>query len=250
MLAFFCERTAACAERPFMSKSSREATKSTAGAFLRMARAELLQFFTRQFEKRHVISVKNKLELLITKILARVEEKQAEREDFPLILAIDGKSGSGKTTLAALLSEKTGALVLHMDDFFLRPEQRTDKRLKEIGGNVDYERFSAVLSQVKAKEEVQYQPYDCKTGTLQEIQIFKPEKIVIVEGSYSMNSYFGDYADIKVGMDIDAERQKERILKRNGQMMLARFLEEWIPKENVYLEEFKIFEKCDFRISV
>ena len=28
-----------------------------------------------------------------------------------------------------------------MDDFFLRPEQRTEERLKEVGGNVDRERF-------------------------------------------------------------------------------------------------------------
>ena len=33
MLACFCESIAACAERQYMSKKSREATKSTVGAF-------------------------------------------------------------------------------------------------------------------------------------------------------------------------------------------------------------------------
>lgn len=192
-----------------------------------------------------VYRMKNNLELFVKKILARVDEKQAENENFPLVIAIDGKSCSGKTTLAAFFSEKADVLVLHMDDFFLRPEQRTEERLQEIGGNVDYERFSVVLEQVKAGKAIIYQPYDCKTGTLEEIQILEPKKIVIVEGAYSMHPYFGEYADIKIGLDIDEDEQKERILKRNGQMMLARFVEEWIPKENAYLEKFCIFDKCD-----
>ena len=44
------------------------------------------------------------------------------------IVAIDGKCTSGKTTLAAGLAEIFDCNVLHMDDFFLRPEQRTPER--------------------------------------------------------------------------------------------------------------------------
>lgn len=58
-----------------------------------------------------------------------------------LLIAIDGMSGAGKTTLAEQLAERLDANVFHMDDFFLRPEQRTEERSREIGGNVDYERF-------------------------------------------------------------------------------------------------------------
>ena len=35
------------------------------------------------------------------------------------ILAIDGMAASGKTTLAGMFSERYGAPVVHMDDFFL-----------------------------------------------------------------------------------------------------------------------------------
>ena len=58
-----------------------------------------------------------------------------------VIVAIDGKCTSGKTTLASQLAEVYDCNVFHMDDFFLRPEQRTPERFAEIGGNVDYERF-------------------------------------------------------------------------------------------------------------
>ena len=45
-----------------------------------------------------------------------------------VIVAIDGKCTSGKTTLASKLAEIYDCNVFHMDDFFLRPEQRTPER--------------------------------------------------------------------------------------------------------------------------
>ena len=57
------------------------------------------------------------------------------------VIAIDGRSGAGKTTLSQILSERLGASVVHMDDFFLPLSLRSDKRLSEAGGNVHYERF-------------------------------------------------------------------------------------------------------------
>ena len=63
-----------------------------------------------------------------------------EEKNF-VIVAIDGKCTSGKTTLASQLAEIYDCNVFHMDDFFLRPEQRTPERFAEVGGNVDYERF-------------------------------------------------------------------------------------------------------------
>ena len=50
-------------------------------------------------------------------------------------------AGSGKSVLGQLLSEVYSCNLFHMDDFFLRPEQRTAERLAEAGGNVDRERF-------------------------------------------------------------------------------------------------------------
>jgi len=58
-----------------------------------------------------------------------------------VIVAIDGKCTSGKTTLASKLTQIYDCNVFHMDDFFLRPEQRTPERFAEVGGNVDYERL-------------------------------------------------------------------------------------------------------------
>ena len=73
----------------------------------------------------------------------RMKEKQKGAQFNPsqLLIAIDGMCGSGKTTLGQLLQSVYDCNLFHMDDFFLRPEQRTPERMAQVGGNVDYERF-------------------------------------------------------------------------------------------------------------
>lgn len=69
----------------------------------------------------------------------------------PFLIAIDGRCAAGKTTFAEKLSSIMECSVIHMDHFFLRPEQRTKERLAQAGGNVDRERFmEEVLKPLKA----------------------------------------------------------------------------------------------------
>ena len=65
----------------------------------------------------------------------------ALNKDKDVLIAIDGKCASGKTTLAERLALKYKANLFHMDDFFLRPFQRSEERLKVPGENIDHERF-------------------------------------------------------------------------------------------------------------
>ena len=100
-------------------------------------------------------------EQMVSAVLQAVQALPQSRQ--PLIVALDGRCASGKTTLAALLQQRTGCSVVHMDHFFLRPEQRTRERLEQPGGNVDYERFLAeVLEPLRAGKDCSYRPYDCK----------------------------------------------------------------------------------------
>ena len=79
------------------------------------------------------------MDRVVATVKAKIDMLLGEREF--VIVAIDGKCTSGKTTLAGRLAEIYDCNVFHMDDFFLRPEQRTAERFAEVGGNVDYERF-------------------------------------------------------------------------------------------------------------
>ena len=170
------------------------------------------------------------------------------KEKVFLIVAIDGKCTSGKTTFASKLAENYDCTVFHMDDFFLRPEQRTAERFAEIGGNVDYERFTEeVLIPLRAGQAFTYRPFNCKTFTLSEPVSVTPKKLNIIEGSYSHHPYFGNHYDLKVLLTITPELQRERILQR-PEFLHKRFFEEWIPMEDRYLNVFDIGNKSDMII--
>lgn len=160
--------------------------------------------------------------------------------DSPLLIAIDGNAASGKTTLGYYLTQMFECNLFHMDDFFLQNEQRTEERLKEVGGNVDYERFKLeVIEPILKGENVIYRPFSCKTRTIQEATEIPFQRLNIIEGSYSQHPYFGDVYQLKVFMEIPQEVQIESIRQRNGEVMLERFVSEWIPKEDAYFEKFE-----------
>ncbi|WP_137655000.1 uridine kinase family protein [Bifidobacterium moukalabense] len=164
-------------------------------------------------------------------------------------VAIDGPCASGKTMFAARLHDRFGGNVLHMDDFFLRPEQRTPERFAEPGGNVDRERFEAeVLKPLAAGEPVRYRPWDCRTGDFATSRIIEPASLTVVEGSYSMHPALRGYYDLMICLAIDPTEQLRRLEARNPRM-LRRFIDEWIPLENRYFELTDTQEGADLLID-
>lgn len=180
----------------------------------------------------------------IDSILAAVTALQSEKQ--PLVIAMDGRSAAGKTTLAARLHDKLGCTVLHMDDFFLRPEQRTAERLLIPGGNVDYERFSTeVLLPLKAGKPFSFRPYCCKTQRLMEATQIVPAAITLVEGAYACHPALWEYYDLRIFVTVKKDEQRARIMERNGREEAAAFLSKWIPLEERYFDAYGIMRRCD-----
>ena len=172
-----------------------------------------------------------------------IQQLLSEKET--VIVAIDGNCTSGKTTLANQLAANYDCNIFHMDDFFLRPEQRTTERFSEVGGNVDYERFNEeVLLPLKSGATFSYRPFSCSTFTLSNSVSVQPKKLNIIEGTYSLHPYFGESYDLKILLTITPELQRQRIMERPA-FLHKRFFEAWIPMENRYFEGFAISEKCD-----
>lgn len=165
-----------------------------------------------------------------------------------VLIAIDGSCTAGKSTLAARLEKCCDCNVFHMDDFFLRPEQRTWQRLAEPGGNVDYERFrEEVLLPLQAGRPFSYRPYDCASGSLKEPVPVTPKRINIIEGTYSHHPFFGEPYDLKVFLRVSEEVRGQRILARPA-FLQDRFFEEWIPMEQRYFAHFSIAADSDLVI--
>ena len=172
------------------------------------------------------------------------------KEKGSVMVAIDGRCASGKTTFASMLAEKLSANLFHMDDFFLRPEQRTAERLSTPGGNVDRERFlSEVLLPLSRRENVTYRPFDCSTCSLMPPLNVKYKPINVIEGAYSCHPELSGYYDLKIFFSVSSHEQLERIRKRNGDVALQAFKTRWIPLEEAYISHFDVSSKCDFVIE-
>lgn len=166
-------------------------------------------------------------------------------------LAIEGSSASGKTTLAGLLEQLYDCTVFHMDDFFLRPEQRTKERFAQPGGNIDKERFlDEVLLPLSRGDSINYRRFDCSAFTLTEPVSVTPKRLTVIEGAYSMHPELAKYYDLSVFLNISAELQKKRIEHRNSPRMALRFFNEWIPMERKYFEAFDIKAQCGMTIDI
>ncbi|MBE6963864.1 MAG: phosphoribulokinase [Ruminococcaceae bacterium] len=183
-------------------------------------------------------------------LFAAIDRKLAE--NGRVVLAIEGGAGSGKTTLADLLRRVYGAVVFHMDDFFLRPEQRTQARLEDPGGNVDRERVLEEILQPISRGEgvVHYRPYDCAAQALGRAVTEFPAALTVVEGAYSMHPELAGHYDLSVFLRQTPETQRRRVLHRNGQEMAQRFFSTWIPMENRYFEVFDTANRCDLILEV
>ncbi|NLX63297.1 MAG: uridine kinase [Clostridiaceae bacterium] len=168
-----------------------------------------------------------------------------------VIIAIDGNSGAGKSTLAKYIEEHFDSNIFHMDDFFLPPELKTEERLKEVGGNVDYVRFRhEVADRLIEGGDFEYRVYNCHTLSFDRTVKVKEKRLNIVEGVYSMHPTLIDIYDYKIFLGIDHDKQIEIITKRSGEELARKFKEIWIPMENRYFQEMRIKEKSDLVFSL
>ena len=178
--------------------------------------------------------------------LVRLRIVELEKEKRQVLLALDGRCGAGKTALAAALADRLDCPVVHVDDFFLRPAQRTAERLAIPGGNVDYERLaSEVLEPLAANRAAVYRPYSCQSGTLGAPVVVEPGQVIVVEGSYACHAALWDYYDLHVFLNIDSGEQRRRILRREGEERAAVFREKWIPLEERYFAAQQVAARCE-----
>jgi len=183
------------------------------------------------------------LELRIESVIRKIEECCYKKRQ--VFIGIDGMAASGKTTMALKLAEIFDANVIHMDDFFLPQELRTEKRLQEIGGNIHYERFyeEVVLGFARGCP-FKYRIFSCSQMDYTGSRVIEDRPLNIIEGAYSLHPRIIDLYDLKVFSQVAADEQMKRIKKRNGQLA-EKFSKLWIPMENKYFQHFHIRELCD-----
>lgn len=180
------------------------------------------------------------------RIINKIDDLLKEKEQ--VIVAIEGRAASGKTTLANYLKEYYNCEIIKMDHFFLPPQKRTQERLNTPGGNIDYERFKEEVIE-NLGSSFFYRIFNCSLMQLDKDQYIKKNRLLIIEGSYSLHPYFGKYYDLSIFLDIDYNKQIERIKNRDGEVLLKMFIDKWLVYENKYFDYYKIKEKVDLYIK-
>ena len=167
----------------------------------------------------------------------------------PLLIALDGRCAAGKTTLANRLAEQYGWGVIHLDDFFLQPAQRTSQRLAEPGGNLDRERLiSEVLLPLTRHRPGVYRVFDCRTMGFAAVPRPLPAApVVLLEGSYACHPDLRPLCGLHVFRTVDPGEQLRRLTARNP-ARLQDFRTRWIPMEEQYFRYFHIPETCDLTL--
>lgn len=183
-------------------------------------------------------------------LFSRIQALLAQKERAAL--ALDGMAASGKTTLAAGIAARIpSSAVVHMDDFTLPFEKRFPGYYEALGANADVTRFdSEVLTPFLSGSAAVYRPYIChpEPGFLPPVTVPAGTRLLIVEGAYCLHSTLFDRFDLRALKLIDPQTQRRRILARNGEAGLSRFLDLWIPMENSHIEKQQLEHRCDLVI--
>lgn len=168
------------------------------------------------------------------------------------ILALDGRCGSGKTSLAQLIAQIfTSRLcrVIHMDDFYLPPNQRPQDWLEQPAGNLDLQRLQTeVIQPALAGAPISYQPYNCQTGAFQAPRQLPPAKLTIIEGSYALHPSLAACYALKIFLTVSPAEQALRLQAREGDYY-PNFVGRWIPLEEQYIQKCGAQSAADLIIN-
>jgi len=227
--------------------------KGEVEAYLRQYRAQGCPMVSHspRFRAAYHPSYRIVLEYYVNIIPALAAIDRAMSEHPRLRVAIDGPCASGKSTLGAALHDIYLCPLIHMDDFFLQPEQRTEERLDQPGGNVDYERFSQeVLSPLLAGQSFSYRPWRCQQGGFGEAVCVPSAPLTVVEGCYSLRPDLRDAYQLRIWVDASMECRQQRLLERGGPECLARFEQLWIPLEDRYFNSCRVADNCHVHLTL
>lgn len=168
----------------------------------------------------------------------------------PLVLALDGRCGSGKTTLAAALAGQFPAsTVLHTDDFYLPPAQRSPDWAHTPCANMDLTRLrDEALRPAYEGQPVPYRAYSCREGRCLPVQQLSAQPLVILEGSYSHHPLLAGYETLRVFVTCSKPEQIRRLQAREGERY-ANFAARWIPLEEAYFAQYNVEVKANFAID-
>jgi uridine kinase len=154
-------------------------------------------------------------------------------------VCIDGPGASGKSTVARGLAAASEEIQLvHMDDFYRPSAQRFDGAVarRPIAADFDLSRLrTEVLIPLTSNQPASYHVYDWTTDEVAAGAVAVTRPIVVVEGVYSFSLALAPFFDFSVWVDCPRSLRLARGLARDGEAARARWEEDWMPGEDLYI---------------
>lgn len=166
------------------------------------------------------------------------------------MVGIDGCGAAGKSTLAtrlrmALTDRGRDSAIVQMDDFFLPTALRNRTPADAVGSAFDWRRLrDEVLVPLRAGQRARYQRYDWPSDALAKWHGV-PNGIVIVEGVYSTRVELRQFYHLTVWVECPRSVRLARGIERDGEAARRRWEEEWMPAEDLYVNEQSPHTRAD-----
>ena len=188
-------------------------------------------------------------------IASEISKKASGRLVY--VVGIDGPGGSGKSAFAEKLSQQFAALrvavaSVHNDDFYFESgiRSRLPVHLKPVGGDFDWIRLrDQVLVPLRSGKTAHYTRYDWASDRLAENHEVQPQGIILVEGVYSTRAELRELYDFRIWVECPRELRLSRGLARDGEAGRSRWVDDWMPAEDRYVDEHRPQAFADAIIS-
>jgi uridine kinase len=155
-------------------------------------------------------------------------------------VGVDGCGAAGKTSLAEAIAAAVPAVaVVHVDDF-------SGPRIAEW----DWVRFAAQVARpLLAGRPARYQRWDWDADAGAEWHDIEPGRTVVVEGVSSTRREVRVPWDLTIWVETPPEVRLARARRRDGEAMLPRWLDDWMPSEDAYIARERPAERVDLIVS-
>ena len=174
-------------------------------------------------------------------VVAAVARLAATREGQPRWIGVDGWGAAGKSTLAAAIAAAVpDAVIVHVDDF-------ASPSVPEW----DWPRFDLqVVAPLLDGRSARYQRWEWATDSGAEWHVVEPGAVVVVEGVSATRREVRAPWALTVWVEAAREERLRRALERDGEAMLARWLDDWLPSEEAYVAREEPQRRVDLVVGM
>jgi uridine kinase len=172
--------------------------------------------------------------------IAAVRRLVASDTNRSIFVGIDGFGAAGKSSLAdAMAASIPGAEIVRTDDF-------AGPGVREW----DWPRFrEQVYLPLVAGRTARYRVWNWQQSAAGRWVEIPPGRPVLVEGVSATRSEAGVAWSLTIWVEAPLAVRRERILARDGEALLARWTDDWMPSEEAYVDREHPQEQVDLIVD-